>query len=258
MRLLVKSQSIEGETLAYPDHPLILDGPSLLTTIENVLVASFVYTRRSRPASSAAEYARVVLSRLAYPRNTIFEAVFGEDAMPNATALGFFDSFRVATARSFSQPDGDDTDHAEVLSAVEQLRSPHFARFAANQQGKLTENPGGRQPSFSRFPPMATPQYKFVERDRESIVARIPDDTRVRTTDRIQRVAETFAASDYGLGLGTKAFSDVAGALDKNDYHLEQHPLRAQLNFSVGRTGIDVSKPLRAAHFAGGLVNRTW
>jgi hypothetical protein len=51
IRALVETLSAEGEALAYPDHPLMLDGPSLLTIAERVLTASFVYTRGSRPAS---------------------------------------------------------------------------------------------------------------------------------------------------------------------------------------------------------------
>lgn len=71
IRALVETLSTEGEALAYPDHPLVLDGPYLLTLVEGVLTASFVYTRGSRPANSVAEQARVLLARLAYPGHTV-------------------------------------------------------------------------------------------------------------------------------------------------------------------------------------------
>lgn len=257
IRALVETLSAEGEALAYPDHPLVLDGPSLLTIAERVLTASFVYTSGSRPASSVGEQARVLLARLAYPGHTVFEAIFADDSMPDSVALGLFDSYRVVTAQSLSQPDGDNAARTRVGSAVERIRGPHFARFAANQQRAFKDHPKGARPSYTQFPLSATPRYKFVKTDSENLTAQVPEGTRARTGSRIQRVAETFTASDYGLGMGTSALIDVAGAL-QGDYFLEQHSLRAYLAFDSERTGIEASKPLRAAQFAGGLVNSAW
>lgn len=257
IRALVETLSTEGEALAYPDHPLVLDGPSLLTLVESVLIASFVYTRGSRPANSVAEQARVLLARLAYPGHTVFEAIFADDSMPDNVALGLFDSYRVVTEQSLSQPDGDNAARTRVGSAVERLRGPHFARFAANQQGAFKDRPEGARASFTQFSIKAMPRYKFVETNPEKLTAHVPEGTRARTSGRIQRVAETFTASDYGLGMGTSALIDMAGGL-RSDYYLEQHTLRAHLAFDSVRAGIEASKPLRAAQFAGGLVKSAW
>lgn len=257
IRALVETLSTEGDALAYPDHPLVLDGPSLLTIVESSLTASFVYTRGSRPVSSVAEQARVLLARLAYPGHTVFEAIFADDLMPDSVALDLFDSYRIVTAQSLSQPDGDNATRTRVSSAVEKLRGPHFARFAANQQGTFKDRPEGARASFAQFPLKETPRYKFVETDPKNLTAQIPEGTRARTSSRIQRVAETFTASDYGLGMGTSALIDVAGALH-GGYYLEQHSLRAHLAFDSESDRIEASKPLRAAQFAGGLVNSAW
>ncbi len=257
IRGLIETLSTEGEALAYPDHPLVLDGPSLLTVVKTVLTASFVYTRGSRPASSVAEQARVLLARLAYPGHTVFEAIFEHDSVPESVDLGLFDSYRVMTPQSLSQPDGDDAARARVALAVESLREPHFARFAANQQGAFKDHPEGARASFTQFSPSGTPRYKFVDTGPLSLTAQVPKGTRALTISRIQRVAETFTAHDYGLGWGVSALFDVAGAVD-GDYYLEQHPLRAQLTFESERIGIDANKPLRAAQFAGGLVKSAW
>jgi hypothetical protein len=254
---LVRNLSTDGEALAYPDHPLVLDGPSLLTVVDGVLTASFVYTRGSRPASSVAERARVLLTRLAYPAHTVVEAIFENSTMPESVALGLFDSYRVVTARSLSQPDGDDAARTRVASAVERLRGPHFDRFAANQQGAFKDRPEGARASFAQFSLMATPRYKFVDAGPGKLSAYLPEGTRALTVSRIQRVSETFVARDYGLGLGISALTDLAVALH-GDYYLEQHLLRARIPFDGERTGIDASKPLRAAQFAGGLVKSEW
>lgn len=257
IRALATTLSTEGEALAYPDHPLVLDGPALLSIVESVLTASFVYTRGSRPASSVAEQARVLLSRLAYPGHTVFEAIFADDSMPDTVVLGLFDSYRVVTARSLSQPDGDDAARTQVGSAIEGLRGPHFTRFAANQQGAVEDRPEGARASFAQFVLEEPPRYKFVKTDRAELTAQVPAGNRARTRSRIQRVAETFTASDYGLAMGISALVDVAGALRGDDY-LEQHPLRAYLARDGDRSGIEASKSLRAAQFAGGLVKGTW
>jgi hypothetical protein len=257
IRALVETLSTEGEALAYPDHPLVLDGPSVLMVAENVLTASFVYTRGSRPVSSVAEQARVLLARLAYPAHTIFEAIFEDDLMPDRAALSLFDSHRVLNSQSLSQPNGDAAARARVASAVGGLRGPHFARFAANQQDAVKDRPEGARASFAQFSPKAKPRYKFVETGGENLTAHVPDGSRAATIGRIQRVAETFTASDYGLGMGISALVDVAGAVH-GDYYLEQHRLSAHLAFDSERIGIDASKPLRAAQFAGALVNSAW
>lgn len=246
-----------GEALAYPDHPLVLHGPALLTVVDNVLTATFVYTRGSRPADSVAEQARVLLARLAYPGHTVFEAILEDDSMPESVTLGLFDSYRVVTAQSLSQPDGNDAARARVTSAVETLRGPHFARFAANQQGSFENHPEGARASFAQFSLTMTPRNKFVDAGPDNLSAHVPEGTRALTISRIQRVAETFTASDYGLGLGISGLFDVAGAV-QGGYYLEQHPVRAHLTFENERVGIDGSKPLRAAQFAGGLVNSAW
>lgn len=257
IRALVETLSTEGEALAYPDHPLVLDGPSLLRLVESVLTASFVYTHSSRPANSVAEQARVLLARLAYPGHTVFEAIFADDSMPDHVSLGLFDSYRVVTAQSLSQPDGDNEARTRVGSVVERLRGPHFARFAANQQGAFKDRPEGARASYTQFPLEEMPRYKFVATNPEKLTAQIPEGSRARTNSRLQRVAETFTAIDYGLGMGTSALIDVAGAL-RSDYYLEQHSLRANLAFDSKHTGIEASKTLRAAQFAGGLVKSTW
>lgn len=250
---LVDDLSAKGDTLVYPDHPLILHGPSVLTLKERTLTASFVYTRGSRPLSSVSEQARVLLARLAYPEHTVFEAIFDEDSVPETFDLGFFDSFRMLTPRSLSQPDGDDAIRAPVVSAVKRLRRPHFARFAANQRGKPQDSPKGAHASFTQFIDSDAPRYKFVDIAPNNLTAYVPKGARALTINRIQRVAETFTANDYGLGLGMSAFMDVAGEIF-NDSYLEQHSLRAHLAFDSERIGIDSLKPFRAAQFAGGLV----
>ena len=257
--VLVEILSREGEALAYPDHPLVLDGPSLLTVAQNVLTASFVYTRGSRPASSVAEQARVLLSRLAYPGHTVFEAILEDDLMPGGVAPGldFFDSYRVLTAQALSQPDGNHATSTRVTSAVARLREPHFARFAANQQGSTRDRPESAPAPFAQISLKGIPPYKFVETGAENLTAHVPKGTRALTVSRIKRVAETFTASDYRLGRGISAFMELAGAMHDDNY-LEQHPLSAHLTFEGENVGIDASKPLRAAQFAGGLVKHSW
>lgn len=254
---LVKTFSMEGEALAYPDHPLVLDGPSLLTVVNQSLRATFVYTRNSRPADLVTERARVMLARLAYPRHTLFEAIFVDSAMPDSGELGLFDSFRMMSENSLSRPDGNEESRSLVASAVEDLRGPHFSRFAANQRGFIENHAERAQPTFVQFRSPALPRYKFVDEGIDGPRATVPHSNRARTVDRLQRVAEAFTASDYGLGLGISALADVAGALS-TDFYLKQHPVRTYVSSEGGRVGIDVNKPIRAAQFAGGLVKNSW
>ena len=121
----------------------------------------------------------------------------------------------------------------------------------------MTAHPDGSRASFSQFSLESMPNYKFVEPDFRSLRAEIPRGSWARTTSRIQRVADTFAASDYGLGWGTAAFIDVAGAMGDVLY-LEQHALGAQFSLHGERNGVEAGKPLRAAQFAGGMAKNSW
>lgn len=254
---LVETMSTVGEALAFPDHPLLLSGPTLLALAENVLTASFVYTSGSRPVSSVAEQARVLLARLAYPRHTVFEAIFEDGSLFERVDLGLFDSYRVGAPRALSRPDGDDASRNRTSSAVERLRGLHFARFAANQQGAFRERPEGARASFTLFSAGTTPRYKFVDSDPYNLTAYVPEGPRALTINRMQRVAETFTASDYGLGQGISAVIDVAGSVPDGVY-LEQHALHSHLAFASEDIGVDASKPLRAGQFAGGMVKSAW
>lgn len=257
IKTLVKIRSGEGEAISHPDHPLLLSGPSLLTLMDGVLTASFVYTVNSRSASTAAERARVLLARLAYPRHTVFEAIFENGVSRECAGASLFDTYRVGTPRALSQPDADDADRKRVASAIDKLRAPHFARFAANQEGAHGDHPHGARATFLQYSTDTASSYKFVNEELDLLSAHIPEGTRATTIRRLQRAAETFTANDYGLSIGVSALVDVAGAVN-GAYFLKQHQLRANLSFSSEQLGSDDGKPRRAAQFAGGLVESAW
>lgn len=257
VKALVESLSNEGDTLAYPDHPLVLDGPTLLTRTEKGLTASFVYTRGTRPASAVAEQARVLLSRLAFPPHTAFRAFFSEGLKPVDTHLDLFDYHQVVTSHSLSQPDGDDEANHSVRHAVKYLRAAHFERFAANQLGKFRHLPERMPPSLIEFPRVKAPRYKLVETGSMRLSASVPAGTRALTNNRIQRVAETFTANDYGLGGGVPGLVETAHIMNETPF-LSQHYLALPDEFDQERPGQGTSKQLRAAQFAGGWVGKEW
>jgi hypothetical protein len=256
IRRVLEGVPSSGDSVAYPDHPLLLRGPDVLASMNGILTAYFVSTRKSRDQGPVA-VATVVLSRLALPSRTNFVLVTDDDPEVEGRLVGLFEEIVSISKGRLDLPIGRLTE-AQSVPAIEVLRKHHHARFAeawdstVDRDRKKKPRKAGRSTATVQMQRGNARKYvgkEMVFHDNH-LIARWPNsEGRVKSRERLTDAASSAARLDFGLDLGSSGLSEMAMLLEKGDAFLAMHQNFA--NTVSHSRAFDNLKPLRGAAFAG-------
>jgi hypothetical protein len=166
-----------SDSVALPDHPLLLQGPDVLASVRNVLTAYFILDRPTHRLPIKV-LSNVVLSRLALPRETNFVLVLGEgaDIRDNDTEA-FEEVVEMSGNRSPRTPAGrmNESRGAELM---ELLRRPHDERFArawaSTARRRESHHEIAGDPTSLRTPEIRRARTRYMDFDNGSFILPSP------------------------------------------------------------------------------------
>ncbi len=240
-----------GLTVSYPDHPLLMRGPDVLSAAEDSVLAYFVYAGTGQRPATSAQQVRQLLSRLALPHATEFVL-----AVPNAEVtvsdldVAMFDYVEVWTSgsrrREDRQPVGTD-----IQSVVDELRSFHMRRFSdawaapRDRPRRFDQARGIPTSELRRNRPRRRPRTDI---DNGEIYAQLDDlSSRAALSSVMSDLIVDAVDLDYPMD--AMGLSETARALYGGNAHLAMH--HALLPPPRAGRAPDAYKPYRAAAFAG-------
>lgn len=273
MALLESGLPARAERVRHPDHPLLFRGPDLLALGEpRQLTALFISSKRQRHTAPS-ELSRYLLSRLAYPEDTLFVLAL-EDGMEVS------DSYRVLFDEIIRLREGrrprvplrrrGPNESSEALLGI---RSSHHERFAitwsSTVSGERQGNRETRTPSTAQFTLDRTTQgrqrLQLEPIGNESSTERRLDvgeplgvivRSRARRQKRAPSLREllvratlTATRADYALDADPGVLPDLSELLLAGNLRLQIH--ENQETSRPRSRAFDAMKPLRAAAFAG-------
>lgn len=273
MSLVLSGLPKRAEYVKYPDHPLLFQGPDVLAIgPQQQLTAIFIASSRRRHTSPS-ELSRYLLSKLAYPEETLFVLAVEEETVVGDSYFVLFNEIVRLRADRTPRVPLTKRSRKRVDETLDGIRSSHHERFAVTWSSTLSgERLGDRipySPSSTEFTVSRNPrkreQLKLqpLEPVRSleltgrptSLGVLVPSGaTRPRRRSRslrtvLQEASTVAARADYALDEDPVILPDLSELLSRGDIHLQIHE-----NQDVRRAttrGFDVYKPLRAAAFAG-------
>jgi hypothetical protein len=242
-----------SDSVALPDHPLLLQGPDVLASVRNVLTAYFILDRPTRRLPIKI-LSNVVLSRLALPRETNFVLMLGEgaDIRDNDTEA-FEEVVEMSGNRSSRTPAGrmNESRGAELM---ELLRRPHDERFArawaSTARRRESHHEIAGDPTSLRTPEIRPTRTRYMDFENGSFILPSPGpESSIRPRELLNRATHVAVRTDYWLDLGVSGIGEVAQLVRSDRAHLALHENLIPL--PTGRRQFDILKPFRAAAFAG-------
>ncbi|MEU2032755.1 hypothetical protein [Nocardia amamiensis] len=256
VQALRRSMPDPANSVAYPDHPLLVRGPDVLARDETGLVAYFVYADSDPKPGSATGRAHTLLSRLAFPDNTLFVLVAASrEVVLTEHDVELFD--RISYGIPSSQFHRGDSGLSGFQSGgiVAELKPFHMQRFG-DTWATRDSDPSIAQPD--RIP------ISIISHRTDRRRIRLPqniglengqlfawtDPTMTRRSSISRQVSRMIAiAVDVDYPRTLDGLSTLVSALHSHKAYLPVHHLRTP-EPEASRVS-DILKPYRAAAFAG-------
>jgi len=243
-----------SDSVAYPDHPLLLRGPDILASINNRLTAYFVLDQHTQRLPVRL-LSNVVLSRFALPREANFVLILGERAGITITDSEIFEEVAQISERRASRTPVGRMDRSRSADLIESLRRPHSERFAkawasTARRREAPHRMAGNPTSFrvlSSNPPRTS--YMDFDSNGRFILSPPSAGSRIRVRELFDRATHVAVRTDYWLDLGVAGVGEVAQLIRSDSAHLALHENLVSLPTEVRQ--FDAFKPFRAAAFAG-------
>lgn len=249
-----------SDSVAYPDHPLLLRGPDILASIDSRLTAYFLLDRPVHriPVRLLSD---VVLSRLALPRETSFVLILGPDAEIRGSDADIFEEIAEISSNQLASFPVGRIPESRTSEAINSLRRPHNDRFGKSWVPARRPRDGRHGDSEM---PTSILRYEAKMRYRGSrymdfgngkfTVASPEQYGQISSRDLLDRAIHAAVQADYWLDLGVPGVAEVAQVMQRPDTYLAMHTSLLPLPTSVRQ--FDVLKPFRAAAFAGFSIKR--
>ncbi len=254
----VASALQSSETVAYPDHPLLLRGPDILALSRGALTAYFVYNGHGPRPTSRQERARFLLVRLAMPPGTACVLVVDAPATVSFTPADLLLD-EVVTLRELrvfdrSRPEFSLGQSAEVIEDVRSFHNQRFAeawtqafdiprrlRVRSETPGEPTSETASRRGDLGRL--------RWMGVDNGILYARSEARTSADLRRAVARTNSTAVSLDYDLSLGLSGVAETSAKLRSGRGHLAVHHFSTEV--ATRKPSFDAFKPQRAAAFAG-------
>jgi hypothetical protein len=244
-----------SDAVAYPDHPLLIQGPDILASSSGALTAYFVLDRHVRrlPLKMLSD---VVLSRLALPRQTSFVLILGNEAGIRDEDSQIFEEVAALSADQFGGVPNGRMRESWGAEVIESLRRPHNERFGMAWASAVRRRGASRgvadYPTSLRAIEADLPytRSRFMDFNEGRFIVSPPTaGGRVRARDLLDRATHVAVQVDYWLDLGVAGIGEVAQVMRSPNTYLALHENRLNPPTEVHR--FDVLKSFRAAAFAG-------
>jgi hypothetical protein len=253
---VVSGLPARSDSVAYPDHPLLLHGPDIVASIDSRLTAYFILERRVRQIPGSM-LSNVLLSRLAFPRETTFVLILGDaDAVIRASDSEIFEEVDQITNNQMATYPIGSMRRSSGAEAIEQLRTPHNERFGRAWRSRASRRDarsrGDRYPtSIARVGfNVARSRSRFLDFDNGRFILGQPNTERnMSARDLFDTATNAAVRVDYWLDLGVPGIGEVAQVMRSDSAYLALHESTIPLPTEVRR--FDTLKPFRAAAFAG-------
>jgi len=249
-----------SDSVAYPDHPLLLRGPDILASINSRLTAYFILDEHVRRLP-VKFLSNVVLSRLALPAGTNFVLILGNEAIIRDVDSNIFEEVTPVSNDELAKFPAGRMRESQGGEIMESLRRPHNERFGrawspASEQTERRRRVVDRPTSIRGFDsgiPRARVSYMDFHEGRFILDSPSPE-RRISTRDLLERASNAAVQVDYWLDLGVPGVEEVANIMRSRDAYLALHESRIPFPGEARR--FDALKPFRAAAFAGFAVGR--
>ena len=249
-----------GDSVAYPDHPLLLRGPDILASINGRLAAYFVLDEHVQRLPTEL-LSNVVLSRLALPVETSFVLILGRRATIRSADSEIFEEVAPVPVNELAKFPAGRMRESPGGALMESLRGPHNERFgsawASTSQSVQTRQVGVDRPTSLwgfdyKVPQIRTP---FLSLQEGRFILTSPDPgSGISTRDLLGRASNAAVKADYWLHLGVPGVEEVARIARSSGVYLAMHESRIPLPEEARK--FDVLKPFRAAAFAGFAIRK--
>lgn len=252
VKVLAEDGFERGQSVTYPDHPLLARGPDVLGQHETRLVAWFVYTARSPSPRDRREASRILLSRLALPKGTRFGMVLVERRPNEMGGLELFDELELRdSSGKLTTREALQDDAAKAAEELRPFQVNRFARAWAGNRSHTSDKPGRSSLESRVAATRPLPGWARLEEGR--IVADLRGARASSIAPRIQALAAAITYLDFGLEGGLGGLNETVSMLRGGDAELPLHTLRLPSSRKKTRTS-DPYKAIRAAAFAGAEV----
>jgi hypothetical protein len=245
-----------SDSVAYPDHPLLLQAPDILASVNGTLTAFFVLDQRVRRLP-ARVLSNVVLSRLALPRGTNFVLILGEDASIRSSDSTLFEEVVEISGKRYRRiPLGRMSESASA-ELMEPLRRPHDERFAqawaSTARRRAVPHRTYGEPTSVRVFRTHPPRVSYMDFQNGQFILTAPGPaSRTSVRQLLSNSAHVAVQTDYWLDLGVPGLAEVAQLIRSRNAHLALHKSWVPLPSEAHQ--FDALKPFRAAAFAGFAV----
>ena len=251
-----------SDSVAYPDHPLLIRGPDILASINSRLTAYFILDQRVRRLPPRL-LSNVVLSRLALPRQTNCVLILGDGASIRDNDSEVFEEVAEISAKQVGGIPVGRMRESWGAEVMESLRKPHNERFgrawaSTAQRRDARHGVSDRPTSIREFETnLPRTRSRFMDFDNGRFILSPPSpDSGIRTRDLLDRATHIAVQTDYWLDLGVVGIGEVAQVMRSQDTYLALHESRLPLPTEVHK--FDVLKPFRAVAFAGFAVKASY
>lgn len=224
VRALIDSLQLPASSfVAYPDHPLLLNGPDLLT-VTTGLTAYYVVSQR--PGSIIP---RALLARLALPPATSHIALVDPSANFAYDNLALFEEVLELQPRGRQRLPTGQINESEAAEYANILRPFHNARYAEawavttnrRHRGRMTS--GEPTSAHALTGPRRLSRFTDLERDGHLIFAPPESVEWRRLSPSLTAVTNLATRYDYNISHGVEGLAETADLVLRSDAHLPLH-----------------------------------